>query len=189
MVNNPPIPSKQQANMFVTRHKNLVSPGKALLDELVGRKVERKELAFKKEKKRNFFQVHLRGSKGHAGDSNWRDINGTIARTNNRIIRRHFFERTQKFLVPLESYFTSLMPIVPSSQSAAGAMPDADRLIRAFDKAEFLKRVSEQQSSILFEGKRRLDLYKKFIHSRTFDLWYFEKMVRTKAFLRAKDEK
>lgn len=133
-------------------------------------------------------KVHLRGSKGHAGDSNWRDINATIARNNNRVIRRHFFERTQKFLVPLESYFTSLMPIVPSSRSAAGVLPDADRLIRAFDKAEFLKRVSEQQSSILFEGKRRLELYKRFVNSRTFDLWYFEKMVRTKAFLRSKDE-
>jgi hypothetical protein len=128
--------------------------------------------------------VHLRGSKGSAGEANWRDINSTIARANNRVIRRHFFERTQKFLVPLESYFTSLMPIVPSSLSASGGMPDADRLIRAFDKAEFLKRVSEQQSSILFEGKRRLELYKRFVNSRTFDLWYFEKMVRTKAFLR-----
>ncbi len=144
----------------------MLSPGGSLLEEL----------------------LPLKGSKGHAGEANWRDINWTIARANNRAIRRHFFERTQQFLVPLESYFTSLMPIIPSAMSASGCMPDADRLIRAFDKADFLKRVAEQQTGGLFEGKRRVELYRRFVNSRSFDLWYFEKMLRTKTHLLRKNE-
>lgn len=146
-----------------TKYKCLISPGRTLLDEL----------------------IPLKGTKpGFAGEANWRDINGTIAKSNNRAIRRHFFERTQKFLAPLESYFTSLMPIVPSSQSANGSagLPDADRLIKCFDKAEFLRRVAEQPSAFgsgLFEVKKRVELYRRFVNSRTFDLWYFEKMKRT----------
>jgi len=148
-----------------SKYKCMLPPGHSLLEEL----------------------IPLKGSKGNAGDSNWRDVNDAIARSNNRVIRRHFFERTQQFLVPVESYFTSLMPVIPSSVMANGAMQDAESLIRCFDKAEFLKRVADQKMvGSLFEGKRakRVDMYKRFLNSRTFDIWYFEKMLRTKAYLR-----
>jgi hypothetical protein len=163
---NAAVPAPKQACQLQTKHKSMMAPGRALLEEL----------------------VPLKGGKGNAGEANWRDINWTIARANNRTIRRHFFERTQQFLVPLESYFTSLMPIIPSSLSASGNLPDADRLIRAFDKAEFLKRVAEQPGTGLFEGKRRVELYRKFVNSRTFDLWYFERMLRVKQWLLRKSE-
>ena len=33
------------------------------------------------------------------------------AAVNNELLRRHFLERTEKFLIPLQRYFTSLMPL------------------------------------------------------------------------------
>lgn len=126
--------------------------------------------------------VPLKGAKGNAGEANWRDINGALARSNNRIIRKKFYERTQQLLIPLESYFTSLMPVIPSAQTASPqrGFRDAERRIRAFDKADFLKRVTETQTIPFFEGgKKRVEFYKRFVNTRTFDLWYFEKMKRT----------
>jgi hypothetical protein len=34
-----------------------------------------------------------------------------VAAVNNELLRRHFLERTEKFLIPLQRYFTSLMPL------------------------------------------------------------------------------
>lgn len=112
----------------------------------------------------------LQGTRGHAGEANWRDINGAIARSNNRTIRRHFFERTQQFLIPLESYYASLMPV----------LSDADVRLKPFDKNELLRRVRATSS------KQELDLYRRFLNSRTFDLWLFEKMRRTTEYLKQK---
>ena len=91
--------------------------------------------------------------------------------------------------MPLESYFTSLMPIIPSSVSAGGSLPDAEHLIRCFDKAEFLKRINTgSSSSPLLDGRRnkRVEMYRRFLNSRTFDLWHYEKMIRVKEHLARK---
>ncbi len=92
--------------------------------------------------------IPLKGTKGHAGEANWRDINGAIARSNNRTIRRHFFERTQQFLIPLESFFMTLMPVLSPAAADGNA---AELRIKPFDKNDFLRRVKQKCSKELVE--------------------------------------
>ncbi len=54
------------------------------------------------------------------------------------------------------------------------ALSDAHLRIKPFDKAEFLRRVKAKGSS-----RDVVELYRRFLNSRTFDLWLYEKMHRT----------
>lgn len=84
------------------------------------------------------------------------------------IIRRYFLELTQSFLIPLERYLASLMPL-QRNISPFKAAP----LIEPFNPDDFLKSL-ETSGPQLTTGIKGdwAGLYKKFFLCRNFYAWY-----------------
>jgi hypothetical protein len=85
----------------------------------------------------------------------------------NALIRRFFLELTQSFIIPLERYFASLLPLRKYYQ--VNRQPP---VIREFDKEEFLKTV-DQYGPQLTSGLKGdwKELYKQFLSTPNFALW------------------
>jgi len=85
----------------------------------------------------------------------------------NALLRRFFLELTQSFIIPLERYFTSLLPLRKYYQ--ANREPP---IIKEFDKDEFLKTL-DQYGPQLTSGLKGdwKDLYKHFLSTPNFSLW------------------
>lgn len=85
----------------------------------------------------------------------------------NALLRRFFLELTQSFIIPLERYFTSLLPLRKYYQ--ANRDPPT---IKDFDKEEFLKTL-DQYGPQLTSGLKGdwKDLYKHFFSTSNFSLW------------------
>ena len=85
----------------------------------------------------------------------------------NALIRRFFLELTQSFIIPLERYFVSLLPLKKFYQ--ANRKPP---IIREFDNDEFLKTL-DQYGPQLTSGLKGdwKDLYKHFLSTPNFRLW------------------
>ncbi|XP_006633842.1 protein DENND6B isoform X1 [Lepisosteus oculatus] len=84
------------------------------------------------------------------------------------ILRRHFLELTQSFIIPLERYVASLMPL----QRAVTPWKNPPQ-IRSFNQEEFMKTLEHagpQLTSVL-KGDW-LGLYRRFFRSPNFDGWY-----------------
>ncbi|XP_063068469.1 protein DENND6B [Engraulis encrasicolus] len=84
------------------------------------------------------------------------------------LLRRHLLELTQNFIIPLERYLTSLMPL-QRSISPWKTPPQ----IRPFNQEEFvgtLEHAGPQLTSVL-KGDW-LGLYRRFFRSHNFDGWY-----------------
>ncbi|XP_010770617.1 protein DENND6B-like [Notothenia coriiceps] len=84
------------------------------------------------------------------------------------ILRRHLLELTQSFIIPLERYMASLMPL-QRSVSPWKTPPQ----IRPFSQEDFLLSLDDtgpQLTSVL-KGDW-LGLYRKFFRSPNFDGWY-----------------
>lgn len=85
----------------------------------------------------------------------------------NALIRRFFLELTQSFIIPLERYFASLLPLHKFYQ----ANRECPR-IRQFDKDEFIKTL-DQYGPQLTSGLKGdwKDLYKQFFSTPNFQHW------------------
>eukprot|EP01137_Pigoraptor_chileana_P010454 Opistho-2@60123 len=91
-----------------------------------------------------------------------------VASPQNVSLRRHFAELTNAFMAPLERYFSSLMPL----QKKVMAWRNPPRL-KSFNKDEFLRAVEAHGPHVT--GGRKGDwvgLYRKFIASPNFIVWY-----------------
>uniref|UniRef100_A0A674MK52 DENN/MADD domain containing 6B n=1 Tax=Takifugu rubripes TaxID=31033 RepID=A0A674MK52_TAKRU len=84
------------------------------------------------------------------------------------ILRRHLLELTQSFIIPLERYMGSLMPL-QRSVTPWKAPP----LIRPFSEDEFMSTLDHggPQLTSLLRGDW-MGLYRKFFKSPNFDGWY-----------------
>uniref|UniRef100_A0A1I7ZM86 UDENN domain-containing protein n=1 Tax=Steinernema glaseri TaxID=37863 RepID=A0A1I7ZM86_9BILA len=85
----------------------------------------------------------------------------------NSILCRHFLEITQSFMIPLERYLSSLMPL-KKHISPFKAVPQA----RSFDHEEFLKTLSDNGPSLTcgVQGDW-IGLYRRFLNSANFYGW------------------
>uniref|UniRef100_A0A3B4AAN9 UDENN domain-containing protein n=1 Tax=Periophthalmus magnuspinnatus TaxID=409849 RepID=A0A3B4AAN9_9GOBI len=84
------------------------------------------------------------------------------------ILRRHLLEVTQSFIIPLERYMASLMPL-QRSVTAWKTPPQ----IRPFNQDEFMATLdhSGPQLTSMLKGDW-MGLYRKFFRSPNFDGWY-----------------
>ena len=85
----------------------------------------------------------------------------------NAFLRRFFLELTQSFIIPLERYFTSLLPL-RKTYHANGHVP----VLKDFDQDEFFKTLDQYGPQLTsgLKGDWR-DLYKHFLSTANFRLW------------------
>ena len=85
----------------------------------------------------------------------------------NALIRRFFLELTQSFIIPLERYFVSLLPLRKYYQ--VNRRPP---VIKSFDNEEFLKTL-DQYGPQLTSGLKGdwKELYRHFLSTPNFRLW------------------
>ncbi|XP_054843673.1 protein DENND6B [Eublepharis macularius] len=84
------------------------------------------------------------------------------------LLRRHLLELTQSFLVPLEHYMASLMPL----QRAITAWKNPPQ-IRPFHQEDFLKTLEHAGPQLTCGIKGDwIGLYRRFFRSPNFDGWY-----------------
>ncbi|XP_053113227.1 protein DENND6B isoform X2 [Hemicordylus capensis] len=84
------------------------------------------------------------------------------------LLRRHFLELTQSFIIPLEHYMASLMPL----QRAITPWKNPPQ-IRPFHQEDFLKTLDHAgpQLTCVLKGDW-VGLYRQFFRSPNFDGWY-----------------
>ncbi|XP_055017109.1 protein DENND6B [Boleophthalmus pectinirostris] len=84
------------------------------------------------------------------------------------ILRRHLLELTQSFIIPLERYMASLMPL-QRSVTPWKTPPQ----IRPFNQDEFMATLNHSgpQLTSMLKGDW-MGLYRKFFRSTNFDGWY-----------------
>lgn len=109
------------------------------------------------QKDRNILKKILKGIESHRP-----------AEVQSAIIRRHLLELTQSFLIPLERYMASLMPL-QKNISPFRAPP----VVQPFNPDEFLKSL-ETAGPQLTSGIKGdwPGLYRKFFRSPNFSSWY-----------------
>jgi hypothetical protein len=95
----------------------------------------------------------------------------------NALIRRFFLELTQSFIIPLERYFVSLLPLRKYYQ--VNRKPP---MIKEFDNEEFLKTL-DQYGPQLTSGLKGdwKDLYKQFLTTSNFRLWLADRQQEANA--------
>lgn len=98
-------------------------------------------------------------------------------KTQSQILRRNFLELTQSFIIPLERYLASLMPL-QKNISPLKAPPS----LKSFRPDDFMKQV-ENNGPQLTSGIRGdwLKLYGKFLHSTNFDRWLHRRRAEMEA--------
>jgi len=94
------------------------------------------------------------------------------AEAQSAILRRHFIELTQSFIIPLERYFSSLMPL-HKNLSPFKSVPK----LKEFDVEEFMKNLKQAGPDLMPKNIKGdwLGLYKKFFDSVNFKNWYEQK--------------
>ncbi|KAG9472576.1 hypothetical protein GDO78_018707 [Eleutherodactylus coqui] len=86
----------------------------------------------------------------------------------NAILRRHFLELTQSFIIPLERYVASLMPLLKSI-SAWKSPPQ----LKPFSQEEFMKTLEKTGPQLTSRLKGDwIGLYRNFLRSPNFDGWF-----------------
>uniref|UniRef100_A0A8C5QX52 DENN domain containing 6A n=1 Tax=Leptobrachium leishanense TaxID=445787 RepID=A0A8C5QX52_9ANUR len=86
----------------------------------------------------------------------------------NAILRRHFLELTQSFIIPLERYVAGLMPL-QKSISAWKSPPQ----LKPFIQEEFMKTLEKAGPQLTSRLKGDwIGLYKHFLRSPNFDGWF-----------------
>lgn len=84
------------------------------------------------------------------------------------LIRRHFLEKTQTFMIPLERYMTSLMPLAKNI-SPYRAAPK----VKPFNPDDFIKSLEACGPQLTSSIKGDWDsLYRRFFKSPNFVGWY-----------------
>ncbi|XP_073420001.1 protein DENND6A isoform X1 [Dendrobates tinctorius] len=86
----------------------------------------------------------------------------------NAILRRHFLELTQSFIIPLERYVASLMPLLKSI-SPWKSPPQ----LKPFSQEEFMKTLEKTGPQLTSRLKGDwIGLYRHFLKSPNFDGWF-----------------
>uniref|UniRef100_A0A8C1BI64 DENN/MADD domain containing 6Aa n=1 Tax=Cyprinus carpio carpio TaxID=630221 RepID=A0A8C1BI64_CYPCA len=86
----------------------------------------------------------------------------------NAILRRYFLELTQSFIIPLERYVASLMPL-QKSISPWKSPPQ----LRPFNQEEFMKTLEKAGPQLTSRLKGDwIGLYRQFLRSPNFDGWF-----------------
>ncbi|CAH2313064.1 DENND6A isoform X1 [Pelobates cultripes] len=86
----------------------------------------------------------------------------------NAILRRHFLELTQSFIIPLERYVAGLMPLLKSI-SAWKSPPQ----LKPFSQEEFMKTLEKTGPQLTSRLKGDwIGLYKHFLRSPNFEGWF-----------------
>uniref|UniRef100_A0AAY4AWH9 UDENN domain-containing protein n=1 Tax=Denticeps clupeoides TaxID=299321 RepID=A0AAY4AWH9_9TELE len=86
----------------------------------------------------------------------------------NAILRRYFLELTQSFIIPLERYVASLMPL-QKSISPWKSPPQ----LRLFNQEEFMKTLEKAGPQLTSRLKGDwIGLYRQFLKSPNFDGWF-----------------
>jgi len=95
----------------------------------------------------------------------------------NALIRRFFLELTQSFIIPLERYFSSLLPLRKYYQ-----VNREPPIIKEFDKEEFLKTLDQYgpQLTSSLKGDWK-ELYKQFLSTSNFSLWLLNRRCEANA--------
>ncbi|XP_043934710.1 protein DENND6A isoform X2 [Protopterus annectens] len=87
------------------------------------------------------------------------------------ILRRYFLELTQSFIIPLERYVASLMPL-QKSISPWKSPPQ----LRSFNQEEFMKTLEKTGPQLTSRLKGDwIGLYRQFLKSPNFDGWFRER--------------
>ncbi|KYQ89269.1 hypothetical protein DLAC_09928 [Tieghemostelium lacteum] len=90
---------------------------------------------------------------------------------NNELLRLHFLQLTLKFLIPLERYFSSLLPLAKTI-----SIFQRPPRLKNFDKQEFLDKLSEYTEKYIVDNKsKEIELYKQFLESVNFKQWLDDK--------------
>ncbi|KAJ6248657.1 protein dennd6b-like [Anaeramoeba flamelloides] len=88
-------------------------------------------------------------------------------------VRDYFFSFTNDFITPLENYINTLLPNFSTFE------PFYSRIVlQGFNENEFIKNFVDDQKNNPFEKHEVSDceqLYRKFIHTKTFQVWYKKK--------------
>ncbi|XP_078341038.1 protein DENND6A-like isoform X3 [Crassostrea virginica] len=91
----------------------------------------------------------------------------------NAILRRFFLELTQSFMIPLERYMGSLMPL--QRNISPHKCPPS---LRPFDTDEFLKTLERSGPQLTSGTKGDWEgLYRKFFRSPNFEGWYQQRQI------------
>ncbi|EGG15703.1 hypothetical protein DFA_10545 [Cavenderia fasciculata] len=86
---------------------------------------------------------------------------------NNESLRKHFLQLTLNFLIPLERYFASLLPLAKT----ISVFQRPPRL-KDFDQEEFLNKLEGDDETYVIDSKtKEIELYKKFLESSNFENW------------------
>ncbi|KAK7102863.1 hypothetical protein V1264_021024 [Littorina saxatilis] len=89
----------------------------------------------------------------------------------NAILRRHFLEMTQSFMIPLERYMASLMPLQRNISPHKGPPR-----LRPFDADEFLHTVEHSGPQLTSGIKGDWEgLYRRFFKCPNFEGWYYQR--------------
>lgn len=89
----------------------------------------------------------------------------------NAILRRHFLELTQSFMIPLERYMASLMPLQRNISPHKG--PPS---LREFDADEFIKTLEQAGPNLTSGVKGDWEgLYRRFFRSNNFEGWLYHR--------------
>ncbi|XP_065559019.1 protein DENND6A-like [Artemia franciscana] len=92
---------------------------------------------------------------------------GRPAEVQDALLRRHFIELTQSFVIPLERYMAKLMPL-QKSVTAFKAVP----VLRPFSKEAFLTSLEDHGPQLTSGVKGDwIGLYEKFLKSQNFAGW------------------
>jgi len=88
-------------------------------------------------------------------------------RKQSALLRRNFLELTQSFIIPLERYIASLMPL-QKNISPLKAPPS----LKPFRPEDFIQTVENNGPQLTSGTKGNwIGLYKRFLHSNNFDSW------------------
>ncbi|GFO44537.1 sarcolemmal membrane-associated protein [Plakobranchus ocellatus] len=89
----------------------------------------------------------------------------------NAILRRHLLELTQSFMIPLERYMASLMPLQRNISPYKGPPK-----LRPFDSEKFLESVEHSGPQLTCGIKGDWEsLYRRFFRSPNFEGWYHQR--------------
>ncbi|EFA82373.1 hypothetical protein PPL_04798 [Heterostelium album PN500] len=91
--------------------------------------------------------------------------------SHNETLRKYFLQLTLSFLIPLERYFSSLLPLAKT----ISVFQRPPRL-KNFDNQEFLDKLAETDETYILDSKsKEIELYKEFLESVNFKNWLEEK--------------
>ncbi|KAJ3440611.1 hypothetical protein M0812_14280 [Anaeramoeba flamelloides] len=85
-------------------------------------------------------------------------------------IRDYFYHFTKDFISPFESYFNTLLPNMVEFDPFYSQME-----LKGFNETEFIENMLSGKKKLPFQKNEVSDiefLYKKFIHTKTFKIWY-----------------